>query len=63
MLEARHMGYNKTLYQAKLDFCWLGMRKDVKKLMKECQVCQVNKYETSMPAGLLQPLPIPNSHG
>lgn len=35
------------------------MRKDVKKLVKECQIFQVNKHEASMPARLLQPLPIP----
>lgn len=57
-LEAGHMGYHTTLHQAKLDFYWPGMRKDFKKLVKECEVCQVNKYETSMLAGLLQPLSI-----
>lgn len=34
-----------------------GMKKDVKKLVRECQICQVNKNETSFPTGLLQPLP------
>jgi IS30 family transposase len=41
-----------------VDFHWRGMRKDIKKLVKECEVCQVNKHETIHPAGLLQPLPI-----
>lgn len=36
------------------------MRKDAKKVVRECQICQVTKHETSMPAGLLQPLPIPH---
>lgn len=35
------------------------MKKDIKKLVKKCQVCQTVKYETTHLAGLLQPLPIP----
>lgn len=35
------------------------MRKDIKKFVKECYVCQVNKHETIHPTGLLQPLHIP----
>lgn len=36
------------------------MRKDIKKLVRECHVCQVNKYGNVMPPRLLQPLPIPH---
>jgi hypothetical protein len=36
------------------------MRKDIKKYVKECEVCQVNKHKTIHPAGLLQLLPILN---
>lgn len=57
--EASHMGYHRTLKKANLDFTWPGMRKDIKKLVRECQVCQVNKSENVMSPGLLQPLPIP----
>jgi hypothetical protein len=56
---AGHSGYHKTVQRAKVDFYWRGMRKDIKKLVKECEVCQVNKHETIHLAGLLQPLPIP----
>lgn len=47
-----HMGYHKTLHRAKLDFYCLGMRKDVKWVVRECQTCQVNKVETVLPTGL-----------
>lgn len=59
--EAGHVGYHKTLHKAKLDFYWPGMRKDIRRLVKECQVCQVNKSDNAFPAGLLQPLPIPQT--
>jgi hypothetical protein len=48
-----HSGYHKTVQRANVDFHWRGMQKDIKKLVKECEVCQVNKHETIHPAGLL----------
>jgi hypothetical protein len=54
-----HSGYHKTIDRAKADFYWNGMHKDIKKFVRECSVCQENKHETTHPAGLLQPLPIP----
>jgi hypothetical protein len=56
---AGHSGYHKTIDRAKADFYWSGMRKDIKKFVRECFVCQENKHETTHSAGLLQPLPIP----
>jgi hypothetical protein len=55
-----HSGYDKTLQRAKKDFFWKGMRKDLKSFIRGCDVCQRSKHENSLPAGLLQPLPIPS---
>jgi len=56
---AGHSGYHKTVQRAKADFFWKGMRRDIRKLVKECSVCQENKDELIHPPGLLQPLPVP----
>ena len=36
------------------------MRDDIKAHIRICEVCQQQKVEQLSPAGLLQPLPIPN---
>jgi len=56
---AGHSGYHKTVHRAKKDFYWSGMRRDIKRYVRECEICQANKPETIHPPGLLQPLPIP----
>jgi hypothetical protein len=40
-------------------FAWKGLKEDVMKHVKECTTCQENKDKQTHPAGLLQPLPIP----
>jgi hypothetical protein len=57
---AGHAGFDKTMQRARKDFVWLGMKSDVKKFIKECDVCQRVKVENLSPADLLQPLPIPD---
>jgi hypothetical protein len=57
---AGHAGFDKTIQRARKDFVWPGMKSDVKKFIKECDVCQRVKAENLSPAGLLQPLPIPD---
>jgi transposase InsO family protein len=57
---AGHLGYERTMQRARRDLYWKGLKKDLKKFIRECPVCQRNKHENTLPAGLLQPLPIPH---
>ena len=54
-----HSGVLKTLHRVQRDFYWPGLKSDVRKYVRECDTCQRLKHETCHPAGLLQPLPIP----
>ena len=40
-------------------FTWKGLKGDVLRHVQECKAWQRNKGELTHPAGLLQPLPIP----
>lgn len=42
-----------------MGFYWQGIKKDIRSLVVERNVCQQNKVEITTPLGLLQPLPIP----
>jgi len=56
----RHSGYERTIQRPNKAAYWRGMKKSVRTIVKECDVCQRSKYENTHPARLLQPLPIPN---
>ena len=57
--EANQSGFLKSYQRAKREFFWQGMKVDIKAFVRECDVCQRIKSETSAPASLLQPLEIP----
>ena len=58
---AGHSGFLKSYQRAKREFFWQGMKVDINLFVRECDVCQRIKSETSAPAGLLQPLEIPTT--
>jgi hypothetical protein len=55
-----HFGYHKTLSRLKQSFSWPQMRGTVKEFLRSCDVCQRYKTDSMRPAGLLQPLSIPD---
>lgn len=56
---AGHLNFFKTYQKAKRDFYWSNLKKYIKRLVRECEIFQANKYETTIPTGLLQALSIP----
>ena len=56
---AGHPGMQRTLALLEELYYWPHMRSDIEAYVKTCLVCQQDKIEQQVPAGLLQPLPIP----
>ncbi|KAE8690983.1 cytochrome P450 78A7-like [Hibiscus syriacus] len=56
---AGHPGVDRTLALLSEQYYWPHMTEDVQAYVKTCLVCQQDKIEAKKPAGLLQPLPIP----
>jgi len=54
-----HPGYQKTVTMLRKDFYWPKMKGEVAEYLAKCLECQLVKAEHQHPAGLLQPLPIP----
>lgn len=57
---AGHPEYFKTYRLVREWFTWKGLKADVLQYVRECLVGQQNQQEHTYPAGLLQPLPIPD---
>ncbi|GAU10042.1 hypothetical protein TSUD_272800 [Trifolium subterraneum] len=56
-----HSGFLRTYRRLADSLYWVGMQKDVRNYVRACDVCQRQKYSATSPAGLLQPLHIPNN--
>ncbi|KAL0420440.1 UNVERIFIED_CONTAM: Transposon Ty3-I Gag-Pol polyprotein [Sesamum latifolium] len=54
-----HPGGNKMYQDLKQSYWWNNMKRDIAEYVQKCMVCQQVKAEHQRPAGLLQPLPIP----
>lgn len=54
-----HSRYIRTYKRMNGELYWRGMKKNVQEYVAQCIICQKNKSEFMSPAGLLQPLPIP----
>jgi hypothetical protein len=55
-----HSGILRTKARISQQFYWPNMSKDIAKFVSECLICQQVKSASTLPAGLLQPLPIPS---
>jgi hypothetical protein len=44
---AGHSGYEKNIQREKRDFYRKGMRKEIKRFVRECDVCQQNKHKNT----------------
>jgi hypothetical protein len=54
-----HEGFHKMWHRLKSVFYWQGACSQIKEYLRECDICQRNKADLTLPSGLLQPLPIP----
>ncbi|WVZ64298.1 LOW QUALITY PROTEIN: hypothetical protein U9M48_013838 [Paspalum notatum var. saurae] len=54
-----HPGSTKMYYDLKERFWWYGMKRAVAEYVAICNICQRVKAEHQRPAGLLQPLKVP----
>jgi hypothetical protein len=54
-----HPGSTKMYKDLKTHYCWYGMKRDIAEYVSLCDTCQRVKAEHQRPAGLLQPLKIP----
>jgi len=55
-----HLGYQKTLKKVQESFYWPDHTVDIRDFVMGCSVCQQEKAVHRVPAGLLQPLQLPD---
>nr|GEU45715.1 putative mitochondrial protein [Tanacetum cinerariifolium] len=53
-----HLSVLATTQRLKNWFYWKGIRKTIKQVVSQCDVCHINKADFTAYPGLLQPLPI-----
>ncbi|KAE8681498.1 Detected protein of unknown function [Hibiscus syriacus] len=56
---AGHPGQKRTMALLETTYFWPHMKDSVELYVKICLVCQQDKVENRQPAGLLEPLPVP----
>jgi len=54
-----HVGVHKTYDNIYKNFYWMGLEETVKKYIRGCETCQMNKSSKQKPSGLAKSLPIP----
>ena len=54
-----HSGQKATFHCVNNMFAWKGLKRDVVTFVQQCGICQQAKHSHTHPAGLLQPLPVP----
>jgi hypothetical protein len=54
-----HPRYHKSIVAIRIQYFWLGMKKEVDDYIAICIQCQKVKANHRHPVGLLQPFPIP----
>ncbi len=55
-----HQGVSRTVWAVKQRFWWPHVSQDIERYALSCPQCHGNKASNAKPAGLLQPLNIPN---
>ena len=54
-----HPGNNKMYADLRKKYCWDNMKREIAEFISRCLTCQQVKAEHQKPAGLLQPLEVP----
>ena len=55
-----HPGNTKMYMDVKERYWWINLKRDIAEYIAKCDVCSRVKAEHQKPAGLLQPLPVPD---